>query len=214
MEAAEIGCFNTGVYILSNDYSKVLGIPWLTVIKDVYSDYVLGFHLSLEAPNPQTMALTFLNMIEKKDWIKQYEKIDYEWDAYGLPETIICAKKYDISSVCNVLNITLDQNITKKMNRWGKTLQDNLFSRLDGNIYLTKNDKRFKPEKRAALTLDALKQITIVYMLGIHHNSWLFGTYGVPAEKFLEGIKRHPLKVPADPEWRVKLTTLAERNLN
>lgn len=113
---AEIGCFNTGVYVLSEDYSNILGIPWLTIIKDVYSDYVLGLHLSLETPNIKTMALAFVNMIEKKDWIKQYPKIVYEWDAHGLPETIICPKKYDISPLCIAMNIALDNNISMRMN--------------------------------------------------------------------------------------------------
>ncbi|MET1174499.1 hypothetical protein [Paenibacillus amylolyticus] len=205
LKSAEIGCYNTGVFVLSEDYSTILGIPWLTIIKDTYSDYVLGIHLSLEAPNLQTMALTFRNMIERKEWVKKYPKIKYEWESFGLPETIICPKKYDIFPICNAMNISLDQSVSKRMNTWGKTLKDDLFSRLKGNIHLTKNDKRFKPEKSAIHTIGSLKQTTIVYMLGVHHQSWQIGTYGVPKEKFLEGIKRHPLKEPSDPLWKEKL---------
>ncbi|MGU3473185.1 hypothetical protein ACLBWT_18810 [Paenibacillus sp. D51F] len=151
-------------------------------------------------------------MIEKKDWIKRYEKISCEWLAFGLPDTIICPKKYDITPICNALNIQLDQNITRRMNRWAKTLQDNIFCRLPGNIHLTKNDRRFNPEKKASLLMRDLEELIVMYIVAVHHRIWNSNSLGVPTEIFNEGIKRRPLREPGDPVWREKLNLIANHS--
>ena len=63
-----------------------IGRPWVTIVFDVASRAVVGFHATLEAPSAASVAMA-LNMacLPKSKWLRSLA-IDLDWPMHGIPK--------------------------------------------------------------------------------------------------------------------------------
>jgi putative transposase len=73
--------------ILVDDINRQpIGRPWITIIFDVASRAVLGFHATLEAPSATSVAMALsMACLPKSKWLNALE-IEADWPMYGIPE--------------------------------------------------------------------------------------------------------------------------------
>jgi putative transposase len=63
-----------------------IGRPWITIIFDVASRAVLGFHATLEAPSATSVAMALsLACLPKSKWLAGLA-LDLDWPMHGIPE--------------------------------------------------------------------------------------------------------------------------------
>ena len=67
-----------------------LGRPWLTLVLDEYSRYVLGYYIGFEDPSTVSIARALRTAImPKADLLKRYSEIQNSWDAWGIVHTLV-----------------------------------------------------------------------------------------------------------------------------
>jgi putative transposase len=65
-----------------------IGRPWVTIIFDVASRAVLGFHATLEAPSATSVAMALsMACLPKSKWLESLT-IDLDWPMYGIFEVL------------------------------------------------------------------------------------------------------------------------------
>ena len=74
--------------LLVNSEGELVGRPWLTIVSDIASGCVMGFHLGYDQPNPQVVALALRHAILPKQYSEEYE-LQHQWQTYGLPQYFI-----------------------------------------------------------------------------------------------------------------------------
>jgi len=63
----------------------LLGRPWLTIVIDIYSRCIMGFHLGFNDPNSEALVLALRHAILPKQYGSEYNLCN-EWRTYGVPE--------------------------------------------------------------------------------------------------------------------------------
>jgi transposase InsO family protein len=75
--------------IVVDDINRLpIGRRWITVIFDVASRAVLGFHATLEAPSATSVAMALsMACLPKLRRLKEFQ-LDLDWPMYGIPEVL------------------------------------------------------------------------------------------------------------------------------
>lgn len=76
------------VLILSEIDGEVLGRPQLTLIIDVASRMVAGFHISWDPPCARSVAMALLNAVSPKEELLEEDGVPGRWPVFGLPDTL------------------------------------------------------------------------------------------------------------------------------
>ncbi|BAY10854.1 hypothetical protein [Calothrix sp. NIES-2098] len=76
---------------LADHHNNLVARPYLTKITDLYSDCIMGIHLSFEAPNSKVVALALRHAILPKHYGEEYA-LHYQWETFGVPEYIVTDK--------------------------------------------------------------------------------------------------------------------------
>jgi transposase InsO family protein len=64
---------------------KPIGRPWLTLVIDVSTRMIAGFHLSLDAPSATSVALAISHAVLPKTWLQSPAGEPRQWPIAGLP---------------------------------------------------------------------------------------------------------------------------------
>ncbi len=73
------------MFLVSSVDRKCIGRAYLTVVSDMYTRSVLGFHLGLDAPSALTVALALLHAVMPKEtWLSERGLGNLEWPMYGV----------------------------------------------------------------------------------------------------------------------------------
>ncbi|HEV7352715.1 MAG TPA: Mu transposase C-terminal domain-containing protein [Brevundimonas sp.] len=65
-----------------------IGRPWLTLIIDVATRMVAGYHLSLDAPSSHSVASALLNAVSPKELLLSNLGLEGDWPIHGLPDAL------------------------------------------------------------------------------------------------------------------------------
>jgi putative transposase len=73
--------------IVVDEVSRLpIGRPWVTIIFDVATRAVLGFHATLEAPSATSIAMALsMACLSKSKWLRSLA-IDLDWPMHVIPE--------------------------------------------------------------------------------------------------------------------------------
>lgn len=84
------------VILLSEDRSRVIGRPWITLAIDVATRVVLGFYLSMHAPSSVSVSLCIEHAVLPKG---ENESDAGLWPMYGKPALILVDNGKDLKSI-------------------------------------------------------------------------------------------------------------------
>jgi putative transposase len=90
MERVEVDHTMLDIWILDPISGLPLGRPWVTILIDRYSGYILGLHVSFYGPSASTIASALRMSIEPKDLLCQaIPVLQNSWTVYGVAELYV-----------------------------------------------------------------------------------------------------------------------------
>src|SRR5699024_7592053 len=151
------------VFVVDERTGLPLGRPWLTLIIDECTRYILGYYLGFEEPGSVSMARALRHALSVKTLMPDVQSA---WDAWGLMDTLVVDNGMEfhghaLEAGAGRFGITIQFCPRKKpwfkgkVERFFGTMNTGLLADLKGktfsNIFL-KGD--YDPAKHAVLTLD------------------------------------------------------------
>lgn len=90
MERVEVDHTMLDIWVLDPISGLPLGRPWVTILIDRYSGYILGLHVSFYGPSASTIASALRMSIEPKDTLcEAISGLQNYWSAYGVAEMYV-----------------------------------------------------------------------------------------------------------------------------
>ena len=189
------------VIVLDELDRKTIGRPWLTVVIDVATRMVAGFHLSLDAPSSVSVALAISNAVLSK--AKYLESLDVEaaWPVEGLPSTVHLdnGKEFHAQALergCKEHNISLKYRPIRTPHFGGHI--ERLIGTLMGDLHLLPGTTfssveargRYDSEGKAALTLRELERWLTIQIVQIYHSRVHRGLGVSPLAAWTSGVSQ------------------------
>jgi putative transposase len=198
--------------IVVDDINRLpIGRPWITVIFDVASRAVLGFHATLEAPSATSVAMALgMACLPKNKRLKDWQ-VDLDWPMYGIPDVLHLDNAGEFHSEalrrgCERYGIRLEYRPRGKVHTGGhiERYLGTLMRRIHGvpgtTMSSVKDRGRYKSEERASLTLRELEAWLALEIGGRYHNDIHRGIHMTPHAAWKQALGNRPIPAPANPE--------------
>lgn len=185
------------VFVIDEKTMLPLGRPWLTVVIDECTRYVLGFYISFEGPSNVSMQRALWHAIGVK--VKDAD-VKCEWDAWGLMKLLVVDNGLEFHSAPLELAAGRYGTILQfcprrkpwykgKVERFQGTLTNAVTCNLQGKTFssvLLKGD--YDPAKHAVITLQTLRRIVHIWIVDVYHQEVHSALGKSPAEAWKEAI--------------------------
>lgn len=168
------------LFVVDEKLRLPLGRPWLTLIIDDCTRYILGYTIGFEEPSSVSMTRALQNAIAPKEPSRDAKAT---WDAWGVMDVLVVDNGCEFHSqalemAMGQYGITIEFCPRKqpwykgKVERFFGTVNTGLLSELEGktfsNVWLRGD---YDPTKHAVVTLATLKRIVYKWILDVYHQS-------------------------------------------
>lgn len=200
------------VIVVDDLYRKPLGRPWLTLMVDVESRTVPGFHLDLLPPSAVSVGMCMRHaVLPKTEWLAK-RGITAAWPNHGLMDRLHLdnAREHHCDALkrgCRTYSIDLEYRPIRRPHFGGHI--ERLIGTMMGEVHLLpgttfsnvaeKGD--YDAEGRACMTLSELEVWLAAQIIGPYHSDRHRGIGMPPALAWDEGLERRPelVRLPLDP---------------
>jgi putative transposase len=168
------------VIVVDEVERRPVGRPWLTLVIDVATRVVAGFHLSLDAPSSTSVALAISHAVLPKDGLFRQFNVSESWPVEGLPQVIHLdnAKEFHGQALergCREHKITLRFRPPQTPHFGGHI--ERLIGTLMGDVHLLPGTTfssveargEYQSEKKASLTLRDFERWLTLQIVEIYH---------------------------------------------
>jgi len=165
--------------LLVDSNGKLLGCPWLTVVVDSRSRCIVGMHLGFDAPSSKVVTLALRHAILPKRYPESYG-LKAEWGTFGLPKCIYTDNGKDFRSdhaqqVAGQLGFIWHYRSRPSeggiVERFFRTLNDQVWSKLEGYKGSNVQERPEGAEKFAVFTLEAIHKGLVRYIVHQYNQS-------------------------------------------
>jgi len=180
LELVQIDHTLADIMVVDEVERRSIGRPWLTLVIDVATRVILGFHLSLDAPSSTSVALALSHAVLPKRFSFDSDAIAGSWPVGGLPETIHLdnAKEFHSNALkrgCREHSISLTYRPPQTPHYGGPI--ERLIGTMMGELHLLpgstfssiKDRGEYKPAKMASLTMRELERWLTLQIVDIYH---------------------------------------------
>jgi putative transposase len=88
LQIVQVDHTKVDVFVVDEQHRLPLQRPWLTLLVDVVTRMITGYHLSFEAPSSISVALALQHsVLPKEEWLREHD-IAAPWPVHGLPEIL------------------------------------------------------------------------------------------------------------------------------
>jgi putative transposase len=185
-----------------------IGRPWITLAVDVATRMVLGFCLSLEAPDVTSVALTLSMAVLPKTRFLATQQLDLDWPCHGLPKRVHLdnAREFRSNSLkrgCQEYGIEIAFRPPGKPHYGGHI--ERLIGTLMGEVHLLPGTTfssvaqrgRYKAERAAVMTMRELETWLTLQIVGVYHGSRHRGLGKSPRQAWSEAMQScSPIRLP------------------
>lgn len=199
LERAAMDHTRMDVFVIDERTCLPLGRPWLTLILDEHTRYVLGFYLSFEEPSSVSMARALRHALAPKDGIVD---VKASWDAWGVMETLVVDNgmefhSHALENGAGRFGITVQ--FCPRRKPWYKGKIERFFGTLNTSLLIDMKGKTFSslvlkgdydPAKHAVMTLETLKRVINIWIVDIYHQTPHSVLKMTPQQAWDEGIER------------------------
>lgn len=168
------------VFVVDEKLRLPLGRPWLTLIIDECTRYILGYAIGFEEPSAVSMTRALQNAIAPKEPSPDAKAT---WDAWGVIDVLVVDNGCEfhghaLEMAMGQYGITIQFCPRKqpwykgKVERFFGTFNTGLLSELKGKTFsniLLRGD--YDPAKHAVVTLATLKRIVHKWILDVYHQT-------------------------------------------
>lgn len=185
------------VFVVDEQTGLPLGRPWLTMVIDECTRYVLGYYLGFEAPGAISLTRALRNALVPKEVDPE---IKSSWDAWGLMDVLVVDNGMEFHSMALESaggRFGIDVQFCPRKAPWFKGKIERLFGTLNTGLlagiggktfsnHLLKGD--YNPEKNAVLTLDVLQRMVQMWIVDVYHQEIHSSLDASPSLCWEEGI--------------------------
>jgi putative transposase len=189
---------------------KPIGRPWLTLVVDVATRMVPGFHLTLEAPCATSVALALSMAVLPKERLLAKHGLDLNWPCHGLPQCVHVdnAREFHSKALkrgCQEYGIEIRYRPPGRPNFGGHI--ERLIGTMMGEVHLLPGTTfssvaepgKYKSSDAAVMTMQELETWFLLQTAGIYHTSPHRGLGKPPLEAWSQAMRSHvPLRLPAN----------------
>lgn len=166
------------LFVLDSQTGLPLGRPWLTLVLDEHSRYVLGYYLGFEEPSSVSMSLALRHAITPK---KKQETWKNEWDAWGLMDVLVCDNGMEfhgriLEAGAGRFGITIQFCPRRKpwykgkIERLLRTVHSDLLAEVPGKTFSNILEKAdYDPANHALITLETLRSMFEKWIVDVYH---------------------------------------------
>jgi putative transposase len=215
LERVEIDHTPLDLILLDDELSIPLGRPYLTLIVDVFSGCVLGFHLSYRSPSYVSAAKAIVHAIKPKSFEGLDIELQNEWPCYGKFENLVVDNGAEFWSkslehACKEAGINIQYNPVRKpwlkpfVERFFGMINECFLTEIPGKTFsniLAKED--YKPEKDAIMRFSTFVEEFHRWIVDIYHQDSNSRETRIPIKQWQRGFDIYPpLKMSTEDEQR------------
>ncbi len=216
------------IMVVDGASGLVMGRPYLTLVTDVYTRTILGFHLSFDPPSHMVVAKALrMALLPKNHALKKWRNVQGKWPMYGCMQELVVDNGLEfhgksLEAACLQLGIDIAYCPRKQgrkkphVERLIGTLNRSLTDGMPGRTFASKNEKGdYDPVKNAAIPLETLEEMIAKWIVDIYHEEF-HATLGVPPRvDWEESISDDAIPlVPDTSELDAIMGVIAERKLS
>lgn len=187
-----------------------LGRPWLTLVMDERSRYVLGFYIGFEEPSAVSVGRAVSQaLMPKTELLSAHPQVVNAWDAWGIFSTLVADNGLELHGT--VLEHAIERFGIKlqfcprkkpwykgKLERFFRTFNNKLLDGIPGKTFSNVLDKGdYNPSKHAVVALSSLREMILIWIVDIYHQTNHRGLGRAPAEAWEEEIQGVDRWLPA-----------------
>ena len=215
LERVEIDHTPLDLILLDDELLIPLGRPYLTLLVDVFSGCVLGFHLSYKAPSYVSAAKAIVHATKPKLLDHLSIKLQNDWPCFGKIENLIVDNgaefwSNNLEHACHEVGINIQYNPVRKP--WLKPFVERFFgvinqlflAEIPGKTFsniLEKED--YKPEKDAIMRFSTFVEEFHRWIVDVYHQDSNSRETRIPVKQWQKGFEVYPpLKMNVEDESR------------
>lgn len=199
LERAAMDHCRLDLFVVDERTGLPLGRPWITVVIDEYSRYILGYYLGFEEPSNVSMARALRHALAPKD---VNPDLKCPWDAWGVIETLAVDNGMEfhgriLEAGAGRYGITIQ--FCPRRKPWYKGKIERFFGTINTGLLVDIKGKTFSsivfkgdydPAKHAVITLNTLRRIVQMWIVDVYHQE-VHSVLGMsPAEAWNDGINQ------------------------
>lgn len=202
LERACIDHCRINLMVVDEERGLPLGRPWLTLILDEKTRYILGFYLGFDEPSVVSVARAVRHaLMPKMALLKDHPYVVNEWDAWGIFTTLVADNGLELHGTAlehAIEHFGIQLQFCPRKKPWYKgkierffgTFTTGLLDAIPGKTFLNIFEKGdYDPAKHAVVTLSTLRKIILMWIVDVYHQERHRGLRAVPAQAWRNGIQ-------------------------
>ncbi len=218
LERVEIDHTPLDLILLDDELKVPIGRPYLTLVVDVFSSCVLGFHLSYKCPSYVSVAKAISHAIKPKSLENIGIEFQHDWPCYGKFENLVVDNgaefwSKNLEHACQATGINIQYNPVRKP--WLKPFVERFFgminqyflSEIPGKTFSNILEKEeYNPAKDAIMPFSTFVQEFQRWIVDVYHYAPDSRETRIPIKQWQKGFDVYPpLKMEAEDEDRFTL---------
>ncbi|WP_022942784.1 Mu transposase C-terminal domain-containing protein [Psychromonas hadalis] len=215
LERVEIDHTPLDLILLDDELLMPLGRPYLTLLIDVFSGCVLGFHLSYKAPSYVSAAKAIVHATKPKSLDNMSIKLQNDWPCFGKIENLVVDNgaefwSNNLEHACKEAGINIQYNQVRKP--WLKPFVERFFGVIN-QLFLTEmpgktfsnilEKEDYKPEKDAIMRFSTFVEEFQRWIVDVYHQESNSRETRIPIKQWQSGFEVYPpLKLSLEDEKR------------
>jgi putative transposase len=210
LDVVEIDHTLMNLYVVDDRSFLPLGRPWITAIKDRYSNILLGFYISFHAGGLKSIFGAIKHSLNSHQ--RAYEMwpdIENPWPAFGLGVVYCSDRGSDFMSqqyLSAILDLGASYEYCERRTPWLKgsierffgTLESTFFETMPGKTFNSlANRKDYNPREHAVIRFSTLTYLIHKWAADYHNVTPHSRKMASPLELWNEGVEIAPPRYPA-----------------
>ena len=190
--------------LLDDELLIPIGRPYLTLLIDVFSGCIMGFHLSYKCPSYVSAAKAISHAIKPKSLDSIGIELQNNWPCYGKIENLVVDNGAEFWSkslehACQSVGINIQYNPVRKpwlkpfVERFFGVINQYFISELPGKTFSNILEKEeYKPEKDAIMRFSTFVEEFHRWIVDIYHQDSDSRDTRIPIKKWQTGFEVYP----------------------
>lgn len=232
LEKVEIDHTPLDLILIDDELFVPFGRPYLTLLIDVFSSCIVGFHLGYKAPSYDSVSKAIIHATKPKDYLDSIASdFQHDWPCCGKIETLVVDNGAEfwsesLEQACLESGINIQFNPVRKP--WLKPFIERLFGTINkkfldpfpGKTFSNVLEKEeYSPEKDAVIRFSTFIELFHRWIVDVYHQDADSRKSRIPAKLWQQGYEDYPplamsqedidkLTVVMGVKWQPTLTRL------
>nr|WP_193988258.1 Mu transposase C-terminal domain-containing protein [Lelliottia steviae] len=204
LERVEIDHTPLDLILLDDELLIPIGRPYLTLLIDVFSGCVLGFHLSYKSPSYVSAAKAITHAIKAKKLDDLNIQLQNDWPCFGKFENLVVDNgaefwSKNLEHACQSAGINIQYNQVRKpwlkpfIERFFGVINEYFLPELPGKTFSNILEKEeYKPEKDAIMRFSAFVEEFHRWIVDVYHQDSNSRETRIPIKQWQQGYNVYP----------------------